>query len=203
MKHANRTAACQKPRRSWRGNTLLRRTIVALSCLLFAVSSAHAQQKPSEYQVEAAYLYNFGRFIEWPTTAVAKGDSFTVCVLGEDPFGPTLDSTLAGESIGGKRAIAKRISTAQESAGCHILFLSAADSRQLNRIMGDVAKQGVLTVSDMPHFSQRGGMIQFVLEGTRIRFEVNLTATEHAGLALSSELLRVAAKVRRDGSSGD
>jgi hypothetical protein len=178
-------------------------TAVALAWGLLATPGVRAQSaKPTDYDVKAAYLYNFGRFVEWPAKA-AQGDSFAVCVLGQDPFGPTLDATLAGETIGGKSVVAKRISGPQESGNCQILFLSPTEDSRLNEIIEAVDKKAVLTVSDMPQFAQRGGMIQFVLEGKRIRFEVNLTATKHAGLTLSSELLKVATAVRRNPAPGD
>jgi hypothetical protein len=153
--------------------------------------------------VKAAYLYNFGRFVEWPRVATAKGGPFTVCVLGQDPFGPTLDATMAGETIAGRNVVTKRISTPEESVNCQILFLSAAEAGRLNKIVEGLDKVAVLTVSDMPQFAQRGGMIQFVLEGNRVRFEVNLIATQHAGLTLSSDLLRVATAVRRNSPGRD
>ena len=179
-------------------------TIAALVCLLFASSSAFGQQRPSEYQVEAAYLYNFGRFVEWPAKGTtAQTDSFTICVLGEDPFGQALDATLAGETIGNQRVVARRISSPQMSADCQILFISSSEANRLNKIIEALDKNAVLTVSDIPQFSQRRGMIQFVLEENRIRFEVNLTATQRAGLTLSSELLKVATVVRKNPQPGD
>jgi len=173
---------------------------VAAACAFLAIPVLHAQNpRPTDYQVKATYLYNFGRFIEWPgKVAAAQGGSFTVCVLGQDPFGPSLDATLAGETIGGKTVVAKRISSAEESGDCQILFLSLTDDSRLNKIIADLDKKAVLTVSDMSQFVKRGGMIQFVLEGKKVRFEVNLTATQHAGLTLSSELLKVATAVKRD-----
>ncbi len=178
---------------------------VAVTWVLVAVPCLRAQSlKHTDYDVKAAYLYNFGHFVEWPVNVAApKNDSFTVCVLGQDPFGPVLDGALAGETIAGKRVVARRISTLQESGSCQILFLSSAEEARLNKIIEALNKQAVLTVSDMPQFSQRGGMIQFVLEGKRVRFEVNLTAVQHAGLTLSSELLKVATTVRRNSPSGD
>lgn len=178
---------------------------VAVASRLLAVPGLCAQNsKPTDFQVKAAYLYNFGRFVEWPTQIAAmSGDAFTVCVLGQDPFGSTLDATLAGERIGGKRVVARRISGPQEAGNCQILFLKLTEDDRVIKIIESVNKKGVLTVSDMPQFVERGGMIQFVLEGNRVRFEVNLTATQHAGLTLSSELLKVAIAVRRDSSRGD
>lgn len=172
---------------------------LGMAWTMWMVPSVHAQHaKPTDYQVKAAYLYNFGRFVEWPAVT-AKGDSFTVCVLGQDPFGAALDSTLAGQSIAGKSVAARRISTPQESSSCQILFLSSSEDARLPKIMESLDKAPVLTVSDIPGFSQRGGMIQFVLDGSRVRFEVNLAATQKAGLNLSSELLKVATNVRRNG----
>jgi hypothetical protein len=173
-------------------------TAVAAAWAFFAIPALQAQNpRPTDYEVKAAYLYNFGRFIEWPGKAV-QGGSFTVCVLGQDPFGPRLDATLAGETIGGKTIVAKRISGAEESSNCQILFLGLTDESRLNKVIADLDKKAVLTVSDAPQFVTRGGMIQFVLEGKKVRFEVNLTATQHAGLTLSSELLKVATAVRKD-----
>jgi len=183
----------------------LRLTVAVLAWALGGFPCSWAQRpKPSDYKVKAAYLYNFGRFVEWPSEhTTAKSGPFTICVLGQDPFGSTLDATLAGETIAGKNVVAKRISTPQESVNCQIVFLSAAEAGRLNRIMEDLDKTAVLTVSDMPEFAQRGGMIQFVLEGNRVRFEVNLIATQHAGLTLSSDLLKVATAVRRNPAGGN
>jgi len=178
-------------------------TALVLAWALLVIPGVGAQSpKPTDYDVKAAYLYNFGRFVEWPAKAAQDG-SFTVCVLGQDPFGPTLDATLSGETIGGKSVVAKRISGPEQSGSCQILFLSLAEGSHLNKIITAVNKEPVLTVSDMPQFAQRGGMIQFVLEGKKVRFEVNLTATQHAGLTLSSDLLKVATTVRRNAAPGD
>ena len=191
--------------KSLRGHgVLLLRTIAVVVWLLSAGPSALGQQKPSEYQVEATYLYNFGRFVEWPAKGTtAQTGSFTICVLGKDPFGRALDATLAGETIGNQRVAARRISSPQMSADCQILFISSSEANQLNKIIEALDKTAVLTVSDIPQFSQRRGMIQFVLEENRIRFEVNLTASQRAGLTLSSELLKVATVVRRNPPPGD
>ena len=150
--------------------------------------------KPTEYQVKAAYLFNFGKFIRWP--AAAKSDSFSICILGRDPFGPVLDTTLAGETIEGRKVLPVRVAGIQGVAACQILFISASESARLNEILAALAKSSVLTVSDMPRFAEHGGMIQFLLEGDRVRFEVNLAAAQRVGLTPSSELLKVATTVR-------
>jgi hypothetical protein len=205
MKRADDKAVPRKHHRSRRDRSpLLRRTVVAVLWLLFAASSVFGQEKPGEYQVKAAYLYNFGRFVEWPprVTSASTG-SFTICVLGEDPFGRALDATLAGETIGNQKVAARRISGLQQSVDCQILFISSSEAKRLNKIIEALGDSAVLTVSDIPQFSQRRGMIQLLMEGNRIRFEVNLAATQRAGLTLSSELLKVATAVRKDPQPGD
>jgi YfiR/HmsC-like len=177
---------------------------VGIACALLASITDGQQAKPSEYQVKATYLYNFGRFVKWPAGLPAgNDDSFAVCVIGQDPFGPILDSTLAGESLNGKPVALQRISKAQDAGNCRILFISATEEKHLNEILTALSQSEVLTVSDMPGFTRRGGMIQFVLEGDRVRFEINLSRAESARLVLSSELLKVATNVRRTGRSGD
>jgi hypothetical protein len=188
-----------------RAHLLPRLAGLALAWTLPVVPNLLAQKaSPSEYEVKAAYLYNFGHFIEWPTKAAApSGGPFTFCVLGQDPFGRALDAILAGESINGANTAAARISKPQEAVNCRILFISSSEDRQLKQILGALEGTSVLTVSDLPQFSQRGGMVQFVLDGKRVRFEVNLTPVEHAHLALSSQLLKVAVNLRRSDRPGD
>jgi hypothetical protein len=186
-----------------RGWAPLAGVVVALAFLVTTGLLAQ-QPKPNEYQVKATYLYNFGRFVRWPGTVPAgKADSFSVCVIGRDPFGSILDSTLAGEALDGKPVLLRRISKPQDAGECRILFISSTEEKHLDEILTALDQSGVLTVSDMPGFTRRGGMIQFVLDGDRVRFEINLTSTESARLTLSSELLKVAASVKRNGRSGD
>jgi len=154
--------------------------------------------KPSEYQVKAAYLLNFGRFVEWPSRPGAPADDpFQMCVLGKDPFGNLLDAALAGEAINHAPVIARRITKSQDATGCRILFISASEEGSLKSILQALEKAPVLTVSDLAQFTRQGGMIQFVLSGNRVRFDVNLVAARAAGLNLSSELLKLAVSVKR------
>jgi hypothetical protein len=178
--------------------------VISLALVFVVNSNALAQNaKPKEYEVKATYLYNFARFVEWPASAALKDDLFSICVLGQDPFGPALDAVLAGETIDGKAVVAKRIAKSQEAASCRVLYISPSEDRRLKDILAAVDRMGVLTVSDIPEFSRHGGMIEFVLDGSKIRFEVNLANAEDAGLSLSSELLKVATAVRRNSHSGD
>ena len=197
---AKNISASAKPRRS-------SATAIGVCATLFASLSigpyAYAQLAASEYEVKAAYLYNFGKFVVWPEkSAPRQGESFEICVLGEDPFGSALDSAVLGETIGGKGVAIKRISKPQDMGNCRVLFISTSEAAGLPEILATLDKASVLTVSDMPQFSQRGGMIEFVLDGNRVRFEVNVTNAEDAGLNLSAALLKVAVRVTRNAHSG-
>jgi YfiR/HmsC-like len=184
-----------------RGTTLMFAAI--LSCSLLVPSLRAQQPKASEFQVKAAYLYNFGRFVQWPDESGAdRNESFEICVLGTDPFGQALDATLAGGTIGGKSVAAKRITKPQDVDSCRILFISSSEESHLKEDLAALDKTRVLTVSDIPRFSERGGMIGFILDGNRVRFDVNLDSAQGAGLTLSSELLKVATNVRKVSRSG-
>jgi hypothetical protein len=154
--------------------------------------------KPTEYHVKAAYLANFVKFTEWPSREGESGaEAFHICVLGQDPFGPVLDAALTGETADGKPMAAKRVASVRDAGGCRVVFISSSEDAQLKTILTALNNSSVLTVGDTPEFVRRGGMIEFVLEGNRVRFEVNLPAARNAGLSLSSQLLKVALTVRR------
>jgi hypothetical protein len=175
---------------------------VVLAWVLIGLPSIQGQHaKATEYEVKATYLYNFSRFVEWP--AQAQSDSFAICVLGDNPFGPALKATVAQETISGKSVVAKEVPAPQDAMSCRVLFISSSEDKRLKGILISLGTASVLTVSDLPNFAQRGGMVQFILEGNRVRFEVNSATAERAGLTLSSELLKVAVNVRRSTQLGD
>ena len=178
---------------------------VSAAWALIGIPSVQGQHaKPTEYEVKATYLYNFSRFVEWPAQGVqVEGDTFAICVLGDNPFGPALNATVAQETIAGKSVVAKQISAPQDAVNCRVLFISSSEAKRLKEILTNLGAASVLTVSDLPRFTQRGGMVQFVLEGDRVRFEVNSAIAARAGLTMSSELLKVAVNVRRSVQLGD
>jgi hypothetical protein len=178
---------------------------MAAAWALIGIPNMQGQHaKPTEYEVKATYLYNFSRFVEWPAQGLpVQSDAFAICVLGENPFGPALNATVAQETIAGKSVVAKQISTPQDAVNCRVLFISSSEAKRLKEILTSLGTASVLTVSDLPKFTQSGGMVQFVLEGDRVRFEVNSATAERAGLTLSSELLKVATNVRRGVRLGD
>lgn len=164
--------------------------------LLLGVHVGWAQDsKPTEPQVKAAYLYNFGKFVSWPSGREAVSGTFQICILGRDPFGSVLESTIAGESIDSKKITVQRAQRVQDAAGCNILFISTSEENHLAPILSEAERMRLLTVSDIPHFAERGGVIGLVNQQDRIRFEVNRKSAEDSHLQLSSELLKVAVRV--------
>jgi YfiR/HmsC-like len=179
---------CRVPRRCVIGAVLL----LLLAC---TVAAQPAAGSPADVQVKAAYLYKFGAFVRWPSSA-ANGNEFPICVLGRDPFGNILDSTIEGESLGRKKLTAVRISSAREATRCRIVFISSSEEGRLQSVIAELSQIPVLTVSDIPQFAERGGMIGFVLQNARVRFEVNDTSAQKSGLTLSSQLLKIATAVK-------
>lgn len=187
----------ERARLQTRGTRFRSRLLLALflGVVLHPRSSSAQQVRPTEFQVKAAYLYNFGKFVRWQASTASATDSFEICVIGKNPFGSALEGTVAGEKIDGKTLIARNISNPQEASRCRILFISESEEGHLKSILGIAKQFGELTVSDIPDFAERGGMIEFLSQDGKIRFEVNLTPAREAGLTVSSELLKVAVKV--------
>jgi uncharacterized protein DUF4154 len=177
----------------------------ALSLCLFCIgapSPAATQQadSPSEYQVKAAFLFNFAKFVEWPADAFAGPQApFAICVLGQDPFGPLLDAALAGKTMGSHPVSLRRIKEHSEARRCHIVFVSASEVRNYLEVIDTVRGSSVLLVGDTDGFAALGGMIEFTLEGNHVRFLINPDAAQRAGLMLSSKLLMLA-RIVHDGA---
>jgi hypothetical protein len=178
------------------GARWLLRPCCILLCLFlaFPMGATVAAQPVSEYDVEAAYLYNFGKFVHWPDS-VKKNASFDICILGENPFGGTLDKLISNDQISGKPIRKRVIDRPAEATGCAIIYISDSEAGNLRHILAALAGGNGLLVSNLPDFTQQGGMIQFVLQGDRVRFEVNLHPALRSHLVLSSELLKVAVSV--------
>jgi hypothetical protein len=146
-----------------------------------------------EYQLKAVFLFNFAQFVEWPASAFPEPDTpLGICILGEDPFGGYLDETVRGETVANHPLAVRRYRTVDEIKGCHILFVSRQEQRNVGRILDSLKGRSVLTVSDADRFASRGGMIRFVTDHNRIRLRINLEAARAANLTLSSKLLRPA-----------
>ena len=170
--------------------------IIAL--LIGSTAGTLDAQSPDEYHVKAAFLYNFAKFIDWPPNAAASStDSFTICVLGRDPFGRALDDVISGKAIDGHPFLVRRLSDARQLGGCRILFVNAPERGQFSSNFTDSRQPGLLTVSDSSSTVANGVVINFTMDQGRVRFEINLTAAERENLKVSSRLLSLAAAVKK------
>lgn len=168
---------------------LLKRTL-ALVVLLAASGTARAEVA-SEYDVKAAFLYNFTKFVEWPASAFEdERSNFRICVYGEDPFGKSL-WVVSDEPVAGRKVTLLGMANLKPES-CHILFISRSERSRISQILEELRDTPVLTVADTDGFLDRGGIINFVLEGSKVRFEISQQAAERAGIKISSKLLRLA-----------
>jgi hypothetical protein len=173
-------------------------TLATALCLLAAVvpgcPAQPAGEPPLEYQVKAAFLLNFTKFIEWPPPESVEPDSQArICIVGEDPFGTLLDRMIEGEILNGRKLVIQRLHH-QSPESCEVLFFAKADQKDVSAVLSDIGP-GVLTVGEGEHFLRDGGMIAFVVENRRVRFDINQTAALRARLKISSKLLTIARSV--------
>jgi hypothetical protein len=176
---------------------LLRAWSLVLLCLrLLAGDASAADPVPSEYQVKAAFLYNFAKFVDWPAPSFPDANSpIVIGVVGENPFGNALEQLAQGRRINGRAILVKPIHSAAAAKGTHLLFFTAAEEGRFNGMRDNLG--AVLTVGESDSFSRKGGMINFVFEGEKIRFEINAGQAEAMGLKISAQLQKLATKVWR------
>jgi hypothetical protein len=166
------------------------------TALLLLAAVPLAAQRPTEYDVKAAYLFNFGKFLRQPDVPESqKQTSFDLCVLGRNDFAGALEKLTANEENNGLPERTVQVTSATAARSCAILFVSGSEADRVDRDIADLAGAPVLTVSDIPRFLEHGGMIAFEMQGNHVRFSVSLEPVNKAGLALSSELLKVALTV--------
>jgi hypothetical protein len=170
--------------------------IIAIIFLTAFVRHAWAENHFQEYQVKAAYLYNFAKFVEWPEGSFRDSSSpIKICVLGSDPFGKSLDD-LGSKSVGNRKLEIERLQQADRTKACHILFISAVEKESPSAILRAVQKKSILTVGETKGFTKAGGIINLVKTGDKVSFEINRDAAERSGLKISSQLLKLAIIVK-------
>jgi len=150
------------------------------------------QPVSQEYQIKAAFLYNFSRFVEWPKEAFQNAQSpLVIGIIGDDPFGSYLDDIVRGEKVASHPLVVRRFRRVDEIKTCHILFVSQSETNQMEQILANIKGRNILTVGDVEGFAQRGGVIRFVTESNKTRIRINVKAARTANLTISSKLLRV------------
>jgi hypothetical protein len=167
--------------------------VAVLLALVAAPARAQAPAAPTEYQVKAVFLFNFSQFVDWPASSFADGRApLVIGVLGDDPFGATLDEIVRGETVNGRPLEVRRYQSVEQIDACHILFIERSQDEQLDAVFAALKGRNVLTVGDFAGFARRGGIIRFVTVGNKIRLHVNLAAAQEERLTISSKLLRPA-----------
>jgi hypothetical protein len=154
-----------------------------------------------EYKIKAAFLYNFAKLTEWPTNAFCSNAMpITIGIIGKDPFEQFLEEAVKDKVIGGRKIVIARFGQPQDDiAKCHLLFIAKSEEDRLDGIFSCVAKQPVLTVSEIDRFDDKGGFIWIRKEGDEIKFQVRRDGVQKSGLKLSSKLLALATNTKAKG----
>lgn len=156
-----------------------------------------ADSVPKEYQLKAAFLYNFTKFVVWAPRAVDKDAALVIGVLGVNPFGDELEKIVSSRSVGGRRIEVRFLSSAAEARAVHMLFIPAGEERRVAGEMDALHAASVLTVGETSRFADMGGIITFSMEADKIRFEINREVAAYAGLKISPQLLKLATSARK------
>jgi len=177
--------------------------ILSLILLLGATLEMYAQATVpgagfDEYQVKAAFLYNFAKFVEWPPgTFASPSDPIGICIAGGNPFGSMLETMVQGKKMGERVFAVRRMADTQEAKGCQILFIGSTEWKRVRSLIEALKGAAVLTVGETDEFTAAGGMIAFQLAGPRVRIQIDLETAEHSRLKISSKLLSLAQIVKR------
>ena len=178
--------------------------LCAATCLLaFALAYCAASAQPDiplEYAVKATYLYKLAPFIDWPPGAFASPNApFPICVVGEDPFDDFLAHAIAGRTFGTHPFVVRRLDALTGDADCRIAYIGRLHSQNMEQALAAVQGRPVLTVTDSDTMADNGSIMQFVIEGGRVRFDIDNAAAERNHLSISSKLLSLAAVVKNNG----
>lgn len=142
-----------------------------------------------EYDLKAAYIYNIVKFVAWPETTRPDSE-LRIGVLGSDPFGPALEA-LSGKMVGKRRIVIHKVQNTQALKNCDAIFISRSESRQVESIARNASSLNILTFGDTAGFANRGIIVNFFMQEKKLRFEINVEAARRAGLAISSQVLKL------------
>lgn len=172
---------------------ILNKVYGLLLLYLFMMPDAAKADTAPEYQVKAAFLYNFIRFIDWPPDAFSSPEApFVIGILGNDPFGRYIDEIVKGEKAGNHPIVVQRYRNIKDIVHCHILFINTGEAIHLKEILSFTDRRSILTVSDSGNFTASGGIIGFFKEENKVRLQINIASARNAQLDISSKLLSLA-----------
>jgi hypothetical protein len=173
-------------------------SLLVLLCAAFDLCAQVTIPRFDEYQVKAAFLYNFAKFVEWPPGTFANpADPIGICIAGANPFGSTLESMVQGKKIGDRAFTVRRIADTQEAAGCQVLFIGSTEWKRVRSLLEALKGAAILTVGETDDFTAAGGMIAFQIAGPRVRIQIDIEMAERSRLKISSKLLSLAEIVKR------
>ncbi len=188
----------ERPHLTRKGPAVLRASMSGPAALFLAIAilallPQASAQEISEYQVKAAFLYNFTKFVDWPPQPGNPGQKpFPICVIGDDPFRGGLETIVEGKSFNGQVLEVRHLKKIDNAPGCRIAFISSSEKGHFRPILDALRGSGVLTVGDTEGFARMGGVINFTLVDNHVHIEVNLEAAKAQKLKISSRLLRLA-----------
>ena len=164
---------------------------IVMSCI--ATNGYSESMFSREYQIRAAFLFNFAKFTRWPTDASSHADTpLSFCVMGVTPLSLALVQFIAGKRIRGRQATMRRVTNSDEFIDCNVLFIARTEQDAVIRFAHILSDSSVLTVGEIPHFAQKGGVIELLVVENKLRFAINVKAAKRARLKLSSHLLKLA-----------
>ena len=172
-----------------------------LSLMAIVATSVASVARPveigaGEYEIKAAFVYNFAQYVDWPEDAFPAGNSsVSFCVLGRDPFSGELERLTAAESIGGRSLEFRQVYDVAAARRCHVFFLSANAAANEAALLEALRGSYTLVVGETPTILEYGGAIRLYLASRKVRFEINVEATRAQGLKVSSQLLKLARRV--------
>jgi hypothetical protein len=174
--------------------------LLALLILLTGSGIRMQGQDTDEHGVEAVYLFHFAQLVDWPPDAESSTEnSIFLCTVGDDPFQGALEEAVAGKPVGNRAIRIRHLDETQDVQSCQIAFIGKAEAKHLSALLTTLHNAPVLTVGDSPNFLEAGGMIRFVLEDNKVRFDINLVAAQAARLKIGSRLLVLAQHVVGEG----
>ncbi len=164
----------------------------ALTALLGLAAHATQLRAATEYEVKAAFLFNFAKFVEWPASAFAGEQApLVIAVVGDDPFGSALDEVVKGKSVHGRPIMVQRLRWHQDLRACHVLYVGSSKRGRVRKVLETLKEAPVLSVGEAEEFARDGGIINFIMVQSKVRFEINPSAAKRARLEISSQLLRL------------
>ncbi len=170
-------------------------TCLIIFCWL-ATPAGGGMVRTNSAEIEAAFLVQFSKYVHWPARTFTSPEAPVVIgILGRDPFGSKIDRISRSFSANGRGVEVRRLRTPEFAGTCHILFVSADQVDNMAAIRAALANRPVLLVSNTDNFLSRGGMINFVVVGTKVRFDINLANSKNCALKISSKLLKIAHRV--------